>query len=126
MSGGVSAGGDGEGGGEEERVVREEQEEDHQVGVDVVDEEQVPPLPSHYSFKYVCIGGGVAAGYWAHTMVETQNDQAVAIEDRSIAIISTYPKGILPYERPALTKAALNPANHGIRACQSEAFPLTR
>ena len=83
-------------------------------------------LPSSYTFKYVCIGGGVAAGYWAHAMVENLDCQGVAIEDRSIAIITTYPKGILPYERPALTKAALDPTNPDIRKWTCEAFPFTR
>lgn len=86
----------------------------------VLDAPEVPTIPSH---TYVAIGGGNAAGYWAYQLIKQLTE--ANISERSIAIISTYPEGLLPYERPALTKGAINPANVPLRNFASGAFPCT-
>lgn len=78
-----------------------------------------PPL----HFTYLCVGGGNATGYWAFNLVRELQERGVA--ERSIAVVSTYPVGMLPYERPALTKGALNPDNTELRRVGSAAFPFT-
>lgn len=74
-------------------------------------------------FSYVCVGGGNAAGYWAYALVRELQERGIA--ERSIAVVSTYPPGMLPYERPALTKGALNPEATEMRRVGSNAFPFT-
>nr|AZL41275.1 monodehydroascorbate reductase [Datisca glomerata] len=53
------------------------------------------------SFKYVIVGGGVAAGYAAREFVK------LGLQPGELAIISK--EGVAPYERPALSKAYLFP-----------------
>lgn len=79
--------------------------------------------PTIKTYKYVAIGGGNAAGYWAYTLIKEL--QKAGVEERSIAIITTYPEGLVPYERPAMTKAAINPAMKNLRNFTNPAFPFT-
>ncbi|KAG6427509.1 hypothetical protein SASPL_111755 [Salvia splendens] len=53
------------------------------------------------SFKYVIVGGGVAAGYAAREFTKQ------GVKSGELAIISK--EGVAPYERPALSKAYLFP-----------------
>ncbi|EPS59809.1 monodehydroascorbate reductase [Genlisea aurea] len=53
------------------------------------------------SFKYVIVGGGVAAGYAAREFAKQ------GVKPRELAIISK--EAVAPYERPALSKAYLFP-----------------
>ncbi|XP_020687302.1 monodehydroascorbate reductase 3, cytosolic-like [Dendrobium catenatum] len=52
-------------------------------------------------FKYVILGGGVAAGYAAREFVKQ------GLKPGELAIISK--EAVAPYERPALSKAYLFP-----------------
>ena len=56
-------------------------------------------------YDLVCIGGGVVAGYWADAYIELQKiDPLLKNKKCSIAIITSYPEGIYPYERDACSK----------------------
>ena len=59
------------------------------------------------SYKYVVVGGGVAAGYACKQFVEEK------VAPRSVAVISK--EAVAPYERPALTKSYLHPPQSSSR-----------
>ncbi|KAG5176548.1 hypothetical protein JKP88DRAFT_242342 [Tribonema minus] len=90
----------------------------------------------HYSgsimkeFDMVCLGGGVVAGYWAEACVELIEKDPLLKKRSSplkLAIVTSYPEGIYPYERPACSKELLDPALTLARDPQAKgsSFPLT-
>jgi hypothetical protein len=62
-------------------------------------------------YDLVCLGGGVTAGYWAEAYVDLLASDPLLKKRTtplSIAIISSYPEGMYPYERPACSKVLLS------------------
>eukprot|EP00752_Nemacystus_decipiens_P017496 g15685.t1 len=73
----------------------------------------------HYDF--VALGGGVAAGYWADAIAGS-----LVANGRTAAIVGGDPAGMVPFERPALSKGCLNPGSKDSRdfTSSSSAFPF--
>eukprot|EP00639_Heterosigma_akashiwo_P012665 CAMPEP_0206377684 /NCGR_PEP_ID=MMETSP0294-20121207/10312_1 /ASSEMBLY_ACC=CAM_ASM_000327 /TAXON_ID=39354 /ORGANISM="Heterosigma akashiwo, Strain CCMP2393" /LENGTH=443 /DNA_ID=CAMNT_0053826223 /DNA_START=80 /DNA_END=1409 /DNA_ORIENTATION=+ len=74
-----------------------------------IEDEQAP------FYDFLCIGGGVAAGYWAQELVSKLGISEQTEHKPRIGIVSPYPKRLAPYERPALSKACLDPEKKGLR-----------
>eukprot|EP00953_Heterococcus_sp_UTEX-ZZ885_P018062 10088-Heterococcus_DN1.PRE.3 len=81
-------------------------------------------------YDLVCLGGGVTAGYWAEAYVDLLASDPLLKKRTtplSIAIISSYPEGVYPYERPACSKELLDPAATLARdlTVKNSTFPFT-
>eukprot|EP00752_Nemacystus_decipiens_P013306 g11786.t1 len=87
-------------------------------------------MPSEQAFDMVCLGGGVAAGYWAEEVVSLLKSGAgqPGFTRPKLCIVSGYPDGLAPYERSEISKECLRPANQHSRDWQAwgnKAFPFT-
>lgn len=68
-----------------------------------------------YSYDLVCVGGGVVAGYWADAYFELLRlDPLLKNKSLTLAIISSYPEGIFPYERDACSKVSMYCVQHNV------------
>lgn len=81
-------------------------------------------------FDVVIVGGGVVAGYWCEAYVELLTTDPILQRRKTpltVAVISSYPEGIYPYERPMLSKDLLNPASGAARDpfAKGSTFPNT-
>ena len=68
--------------------------------------------------KFVCLGGGVAAGYWASTLAaEAPTLQAGGGGGAKpfALIVSAEPAGLAPYERSEVSKSLLDPDRPALR-----------
>ncbi|CAN0075666.1 unnamed protein product [Ascophyllum nodosum] len=87
-------------------------------------------MPSD-QYDMVCLGGGVAAGYWAEEMVALikSGARSTGVSPKlKICIISSYPEGLAPYERSELSKECLRPSDAHHRDWQAwgnKTFPYT-
>mmetsp|Transcript_2703 Transcript_2703/g.3849 ORF Transcript_2703/g.3849 Transcript_2703/m.3849 type:complete len:640 (+) Transcript_2703:91-2010(+) len=66
-------------------------------------------------YDFVCLGGGVSAGYWAEEIVNLLKAQEHQDPPPKIGIITLYPENLPPYERPALSKGGLDPEKERLR-----------
>eukprot|EP00903_Cladosiphon_okamuranus_P021303 g19574.t1 len=87
-------------------------------------------MPSDHSFDMVCLGGGVASGYWAEEVVSLLKSGAgqPGFTRPKLCIVSGYPDGLAPYERSEISKECLRPTSQHSRDWQAwgnKAFPFT-